>query len=51
MCSRENAQAEQDISKTENLSRKVTKLEETLEETNRKLDTLLSKLTHQEQSG
>lgn len=51
MCSRENAQAEQDISKAENLSRKVTKLEETLEETNRKLDTLLSKLTHQEQSG
>lgn len=51
LCSRENAHAEQEISKTEDLTRKVTKLEESLEETNRKLDTLLARLTHQEQSS
>lgn len=47
LCSRENAQAE----KTEDFTRKVTKLEESLEETNQKLDILLARLTHQEQSS
>lgn len=49
MCSRE---AEEDeISKIGNLTRKITKLEESLEETNRKLDTLLERLPHQDQSS
>ena len=45
---RENA--EHEISKNEDLTRKVTKIEESLEETNRKLDTLLARLAGQEQS-
>jgi len=36
MCSRENA--ENEISKNEELIKKVTKIEESLEETNRKFD-------------
>ena len=36
MCMRENA--EHEISKNEDLARKVTKIDESLEETNRKLD-------------
>ena len=49
MCSRENE--EEEISKIGDLTRKVTKLEESLKETNRKLDILLAGLTNQEQSG
>jgi len=49
MCSRENE--EEEISKIGDLTRKVTKLEESLKETNRKLDILLARLTNQEQSG
>ena len=49
MCSRENEGEE--ISKIGDLTRKVTKLEESLKETNRKLDILLARLTNQEQSG
>ena len=36
MCMRENA--EHEISKSEDLNRKVTKIDESLEETNRKLE-------------
>ena len=49
MCMRENV--EHEISKNEDLTRKVTKIDESLEETNRKLDILLARLTHQEQSS